>query len=248
MENERWILSDELRESIRESSPRDWPVRLAPRFINNIVRSMISSTLVLYINMCTYIYVCILSRILFFNHFPGAGLSGAVTSFFVSIYYNVIIAYTVYYFFSAIQDRPPWEHCNNRWNTHSCWSAAAALTSNGTRPLNSKSPAEEFYKYLRALHILTSIRFTSRPPVPLVRPPVPTYRPVTNKTLGVSPWPTDVGVSGAEISHPSRTAAAQWTARGKQMNHWRSCRHSVCFRTGSWLVRSGGIPHANASQ
>lgn len=75
--------------------------------------------------------------------FVGAGLSSVVTSFFVSIYYNVIIAYTLYYFFSAIQDQPPWLHCNNRWNTDSCWT----IRDNNTRPLNSRSPSEEFYKY-----------------------------------------------------------------------------------------------------
>ncbi|XP_025409573.1 sodium- and chloride-dependent GABA transporter ine-like isoform X1 [Sipha flava] len=71
----------------------------------------------------------------------GVGLSSVVTSFFVSIYYNVIIAHTLYYFFSAIQDQPPWFHCNNRWNTDNCWT----VKDNNTRPLNSRSPAEEFY-------------------------------------------------------------------------------------------------------
>ncbi|XP_022163454.1 sodium- and chloride-dependent GABA transporter ine-like isoform X1 [Myzus persicae] len=71
----------------------------------------------------------------------GVGLSSVVTSFFVSVYYNVIIAYTLYYFFSSIQDQPPWAHCNNRWNTDSCWMAG----SNTTRPLDGRSPTEEFY-------------------------------------------------------------------------------------------------------
>ncbi|XP_050062237.1 sodium- and chloride-dependent GABA transporter ine-like isoform X2 [Aphis gossypii] len=78
----------------------------------------------------------------------GVGLSSVVTSFFVSVYYNVIIAYTLYYFFSAIQNQPPWVHCNNRWNTHQCWTTGF----NTTRPLDSRSPTEEFYN-LKMLQI-----------------------------------------------------------------------------------------------
>ncbi|XP_050420385.1 sodium- and chloride-dependent GABA transporter ine-like [Adelges cooleyi] len=77
----------------------------------------------------------------------GAGLSSVVTSFFMSTYYNVIIAYVLYYFFSAFRDQPPWTHCNNRWNTPDCWSMA----DNRSTTSNSKSPTEEFY-YLKVLH------------------------------------------------------------------------------------------------
>uniref|UniRef100_A0A2S2NNC3 Transporter n=1 Tax=Schizaphis graminum TaxID=13262 RepID=A0A2S2NNC3_SCHGA len=78
----------------------------------------------------------------------GVGLSSVVTSFFVSVYYNVIIAYTLYYFFSAIQNQPPWVHCNNRWNTDQCWTPGR----NTTRPLDGRSPTEEFYN-LKMLQI-----------------------------------------------------------------------------------------------
>ncbi|VVC33584.1 Sodium:neurotransmitter symporter [Cinara cedri] len=90
--------------------------------------------------------VCAISK--FCPILKGAGLASVVTSFFVSVYYNVIIAYTLYYFFSGIQDQPPWVHCNNRWNTDSCWTAA----DNTTRPPDSRSPAEEFYN-LKVLQI-----------------------------------------------------------------------------------------------
>ena len=34
----------------------------------------------------------------------------------VGIYYNVIIAYTVFYFFSSLTSALPWESCDNEWN------------------------------------------------------------------------------------------------------------------------------------
>lgn len=38
----------------------------------------------------------------------------------VGIYYNVIIAYTVFYFFSSLSSAVPWVDCGNWWNTVNC--------------------------------------------------------------------------------------------------------------------------------
>ncbi|XP_065203547.1 sodium- and chloride-dependent GABA transporter ine-like [Planococcus citri] len=74
----------------------------------------------------------------------GAGISSVVVSFFLSTYYNVIIAYTLFYLFTAFRSDPPWDHCSNRWNTPNCWKKSFD-TMNRTRPIVPKTPAEEFY-------------------------------------------------------------------------------------------------------
>ncbi|KAL1140434.1 hypothetical protein AAG570_000366 [Ranatra chinensis] len=86
----------------------------------------------------------------------GAGLSSVVVSFFMSTYYSVIIAYALFYFFTAFRSDAPWSECTNRWNTPDCWhppkdhhAASGGLLENVTkfiRPNKSQTPAEEFYE------------------------------------------------------------------------------------------------------
>lgn len=40
-----------------------------------------------------------------------------VLNIFVSIYYNVIITYTVFYFFASLEGVLPWTNCGNFWNS-----------------------------------------------------------------------------------------------------------------------------------
>lgn len=75
--------------------------------------------------------------------FKGAGLASVIVSFFMSTYYNVIIAYALYYFFTAFRSDTPWSECTNRWNTEFCWHPH--FQKNLTKPNNSQTPAEEFY-------------------------------------------------------------------------------------------------------
>nr|CAD7199944.1 unnamed protein product [Timema douglasi] len=76
--------------------------------------------------------------------FKGAGLASVVISFLMSTYYNVIIAYTLYYFFTAFKSDAPWSQCNNLWNTPQCWQPSKLL--NISRPNKSRTPSEEFYE------------------------------------------------------------------------------------------------------
>uniref|UniRef100_H2ZHW9 Transporter n=1 Tax=Ciona savignyi TaxID=51511 RepID=H2ZHW9_CIOSA len=48
--------------------------------------------------------------------FKGVGICMVILSSYVGIYYNVIIAYTVFYFFSSLTSNLPWESCDNWWN------------------------------------------------------------------------------------------------------------------------------------
>jgi len=80
-----------------------------------------------------------------------------IISAIVCVYYNVIIAWTVYYFVLSFAWELPWSTCNNDWNTKYCYTrsgnhthfngvnvtdgAAANFTLNKTR-----SPSEEFFE------------------------------------------------------------------------------------------------------
>lgn len=44
-----------------------------------------------------------------------------VTVFYVGIYYNIIITYTVYYFGVSFTSNLPWVGCGNSWNTKYCY-------------------------------------------------------------------------------------------------------------------------------
>lgn len=46
--------------------------------------------------------------------FKGAGMASVVVSFLMSTYYSVIIAYAIYYFFSAFKPEIPWLDCSHR--------------------------------------------------------------------------------------------------------------------------------------
>ncbi|KAK7506140.1 hypothetical protein BaRGS_00002862, partial [Batillaria attramentaria] len=52
--------------------------------------------------------------------FKGIGLAICVMTTFVAWYYNTIIAWAVYFFFSSFRNEPPWMSCNNTWNTENC--------------------------------------------------------------------------------------------------------------------------------
>lgn len=75
-------------------------------------------------------------------------------AFYVDFYYNVIIAWALYFFFASFTTELPWTRCNNPWNTKNCSellglgdlnqsnsSMVAAL-----RNPNRTSPAMEYYK------------------------------------------------------------------------------------------------------
>uniref|UniRef100_A0A4W3K5X0 Transporter n=1 Tax=Callorhinchus milii TaxID=7868 RepID=A0A4W3K5X0_CALMI len=52
--------------------------------------------------------------------FKGVGFTVILISLYVGFYYNVIIAWALYYLFSSFTMELPWIHCNNSWNSPNC--------------------------------------------------------------------------------------------------------------------------------
>lgn len=49
-----------------------------------------------------------------FGFIIGAGMASVIISFLMSTYYSVIIAYAIYYLFSAFRPEMPWVDCAHR--------------------------------------------------------------------------------------------------------------------------------------
>ncbi|KAK2174758.1 hypothetical protein NP493_778g03001 [Ridgeia piscesae] len=52
--------------------------------------------------------------------FKGLGVAQLIISAIVSIYYNMIIAWSLYYFFASFTSSLPWADCTHWWNTPGC--------------------------------------------------------------------------------------------------------------------------------
>ncbi|XP_063050442.1 solute carrier family 6 member 4b [Engraulis encrasicolus] len=74
--------------------------------------------------------------------FKGIGFAICIIALYVSFYYNTIIAWALFYFYSSFTSTLPWNSCNNPWNTENC----TDYFKNAVNWTNySRSPAEEFY-------------------------------------------------------------------------------------------------------
>ena len=70
---------------------------------------LISSTLLLGIHLH-----CLLDpRVVF----AGVGVAMVIVSGLVGIYYNMIIAWSLFYLFASLNSEVPWKTCNGWWNT-----------------------------------------------------------------------------------------------------------------------------------
>ncbi|XP_015773091.1 PREDICTED: sodium- and chloride-dependent GABA transporter 1-like [Acropora digitifera] len=69
----------------------------------------------------------------------GIGFASIVISFLVSIYYNVIVAWSLFYFFKAFKKDIPWLGCHHPWNTADCYVYNASDTN-----ATGTSSSEEF--------------------------------------------------------------------------------------------------------
>ncbi|XP_037534851.1 sodium- and chloride-dependent neutral and basic amino acid transporter B(0+) [Nematolebias whitei] len=78
----------------------------------------------------------------------GVGIGMVMVTLIVSIYYNVIIAYSLYYMFASMQSRLPWSDCLS-WADSNCsktpivhCNVSAVLTANWTQRNNTCPPSD----------------------------------------------------------------------------------------------------------
>ena len=109
----------------------------------------------------------------FFSYLQGAGVATVVLTFWLATYYNVIIGWAIFYLFSSFADPLPWVSCNNTWNTPFCLDTPVNQTQqpveiiedycseeqklNTTGVVQTTSSSQEFYEYVRQLHIFISL-------------------------------------------------------------------------------------------
>ncbi len=54
----------------------------------------------------------------------------AINAFFVTIYYNIIIAWCLFYLFASFRKKLQWSDCGNWWNTECCSTAGYRIKRN----------------------------------------------------------------------------------------------------------------------
>ncbi|KAJ8252539.1 hypothetical protein COCON_G00218510 [Conger conger] len=82
--------------------------------------------------------------------FKGVGYTVIIIALYVGFYYNVIIAWSLYYLFCSFTSELPWLKCGNSWNSINCTDPkllSGSFLGNGTSYSKYKfTPAAEFYE------------------------------------------------------------------------------------------------------
>ncbi|KAJ8372201.1 hypothetical protein AAFF_G00293760 [Aldrovandia affinis] len=82
--------------------------------------------------------------------FKGVGYTVILIALYVGFYYNVIIAWSLYYLYSSFTGELPWLKCGNSWNSANCTDPKlfnGSFLENGTSYAQYKiTPAAEFYE------------------------------------------------------------------------------------------------------
>lgn len=83
--------------------------------------------------------------------FKGVGIANVLVSCFCNVYYNVIVAWALYYLFSSFTATFPWEECGNWWNDGACISLAHSnnatrLANISAQGLTAQTPVEQFWE------------------------------------------------------------------------------------------------------
>ena len=85
----------------------------------------------------------------------GVGFCQCLIAFYVAFYYNVIIAWSMYFLVASLTTQLPWTTCNNHWNTATCTINTDPVldrnqTNNSTS--NGTSAAQEYFEYVHLLY------------------------------------------------------------------------------------------------
>ncbi|KAI8122141.1 Sodium- and chloride-dependent glycine transporter 2 [Lucilia cuprina] len=119
----------------------------------------------------------------------GLGTGMIIVSAIVMLYYNLIIAWTIFYMFASFCTELPWQNCEKEWSTENCFSyelSDECISINGTyylRTCYNATYAEEHNITEMALHALK-------------KPPAEEY--FTNYVLGLSSGIEETG--GVKLS------------------------------------------------
>ena len=94
-------------------------------------------------------------------------MAECLVAYVVAFYYNVIIAWSLYYLIASFTKRLPWTYCGNHYNTPYCYDGSSNTTiiDNQTVFLNasnSVTSATEFFEWVtytetRCKHVFTSV-------------------------------------------------------------------------------------------
>ncbi|XP_058962097.2 sodium- and chloride-dependent GABA transporter 1-like [Pocillopora verrucosa] len=79
----------------------------------------------------------------------GIGVAMVIISFLISIYYNVVISWSLLYLYHSFASVVPWKSCGNSWNTANCSEDFRNFTANCTTlncSMTAVSPSQEFWE------------------------------------------------------------------------------------------------------
>ncbi|MBN3299939.1 SC6A3 protein, partial [Amia calva] len=77
--------------------------------------------------------------------FKGVGFTVIIISLYVGFYYNVIIAWALFYLFSSFTGNLPWVNCNNTWNSVNC-SDLWSFNNSALNETRKSTPAAEYFE------------------------------------------------------------------------------------------------------
>ncbi|WAR02315.1 SC6A9-like protein [Mya arenaria] len=77
----------------------------------------------------------------------GVGYASVIVNWFIALYYNVIVAQCIFYFFASMTSELPWTRCDNEWNTPNCTFDNATRFAAAAKNLTvTATPSEEYYR------------------------------------------------------------------------------------------------------